>query len=82
MDSVINAVHIVLSIFTMIGIGMFLTHLGWLNDKNSSLISSLVTMKSTCDIAPRRISFSYLFSAVMFVPTPTARPMARRRSRA
>lgn len=43
MESVINAVHIVLSIFTMIGIGMFLTHLGWLNDKNSSLISSLVT---------------------------------------
>ena len=43
MDSVVNAVHIVLSIFLMIGFGMFLTHIGWLNDENSTLISRLVT---------------------------------------
>ena len=43
MDSVVNAVHIVLSIFLMIGFGMFLTHIGWLNDDNSTLISRLVT---------------------------------------
>ena len=43
MDSVVNAVHIVLSIFTMIGMGMLLTHIGWLNDDNSTLVSRLVT---------------------------------------
>lgn len=43
MESVVNAVHIVLSIFLMIGIGMFLTHINWLNDDNSALVSRLVT---------------------------------------
>lgn len=39
---VIQAVHIVLSIFLMIGLGMLLTKIGWLNDGNAPLLSNLV----------------------------------------
>jgi len=41
-DQVINAIHIVLSIFTMIGIGMFLVKIGWLKDEHGELLSRLV----------------------------------------
>ena len=42
MQAVINAVNIVLSIFILIGAGMYLTWRNRLNDQNSSLISHLV----------------------------------------
>lgn len=42
MDQVLNAVHIVLSIFLMIGIGMFLVAIGWLKDEHGELLSRLV----------------------------------------
>lgn len=42
MQAVINAVNIVLSIFILIGVGMYLTWRNRLNDKNASLISHLV----------------------------------------
>ena len=32
MEQVLNAVQIVLSIFTMIGLGMFLVKIGWIKD--------------------------------------------------
>ena len=42
MDQVLNAVHIVLSIFLMIGMGMFLVAIGWLKDEHGELLSRLV----------------------------------------
>ena len=42
MQAVMNAIHIVLSIFIIIGIGMYLTWRNRLNDQNASLISHLV----------------------------------------
>ena len=42
MDQVMNAIHIVLSIFTMIGMGMYLVKIGWLKDEHSELLSRLV----------------------------------------
>jgi len=42
MQAVINAVNIVLSIFILIGTGMYLTWRNRLNDQNASLISHLV----------------------------------------
>ncbi len=42
MQAVINAVNIVLSIFILIGAGVYLTWRNRLNDKNASLISHLV----------------------------------------
>ena len=39
---VLQAVHTVLSIFVIIGVGMTLTHIGWLNKNNSKLLSNLV----------------------------------------
>ena len=42
MDQVVNAIHIVLSIFTMIGVGMVLVAIGWLKDEHSELLSRLV----------------------------------------
>lgn len=42
MDQVLSAVHIVLSIFLMIGLGMFLNAIGWLRDEHSELVSRLV----------------------------------------
>lgn len=42
MDQVISAVHIVLSIFLMIGLGMLLVGIGWLREEHSELISRLV----------------------------------------
>jgi predicted permease len=42
MDQVLSAVHIVLSIFLMIGLGMFLNAIGWLKDEHSELVSRLV----------------------------------------
>ncbi len=43
MEQVLNAVQIVLSIFTMIGLGMFLVKIGWIKDEHGTLISTLVT---------------------------------------
>lgn len=42
MDQVLNAIHIVLSIFLMIGMGMFLVKIGWLKDEHGELLSRLV----------------------------------------
>lgn len=42
MDQVFSAVHIVLSIFLMIGLGMFLNAIGWLKDEHCPLVSRLV----------------------------------------
>lgn len=42
MDQVLSAVHIVLSIFLMIGLGMFLVAIGWLKEEHSILLSRLV----------------------------------------
>ena len=43
MEQVLNAAQIVLSIFTMIGLGMFLVKIGWIKDEHGTLISTLVT---------------------------------------
>lgn len=40
---VLQAVHIVISIFMMIGMGMLLYHLGWLKDEHEAMLSTLVT---------------------------------------
>ncbi|MBQ4088991.1 MAG: AEC family transporter [Clostridia bacterium] len=42
MQQVMDAVQIVLSIFLMIGIGMFLVGIGWLKDEHGELLSRLV----------------------------------------
>ena len=42
MDQVLSAVHIVLSIFLIIGLGMFLVAIGWLKEEHSILLSRLV----------------------------------------
>lgn len=42
MSSVISAVDVVLSIFLMISVGMLLTHIGWIGDKESKFISRFV----------------------------------------
>lgn len=42
MEQVLNAVQIVLSIFTMIALGMFLVKINWIKDEHSTLISTLV----------------------------------------
>lgn len=42
MDQVFGAVQIVLTIFIMIGLGMFLNAIGWLKDEHSELVSRLV----------------------------------------
>ena len=43
MEQVLNAAQIVLSIFTMIGLGMFLVKINWIKDEHGTLISTLVT---------------------------------------
>lgn len=40
---VTQAVNIVLTIFLMIGLGMLLTHIGWLRDEHARLLTQLVT---------------------------------------
>ncbi len=42
-QEVLQAVYIVLSIFLMIGLGMFLSHIGWLKDEHGTLLTRLVT---------------------------------------
>lgn len=42
MQQVVDAIQIVLSIFLMIGIGMFLVGIGWLKDEHGELLSRLV----------------------------------------
>ena len=42
MQQVLDAIQIVLSIFLMIGIGMFLVGIGWLRDEHGELLSRLV----------------------------------------
>lgn len=42
MQQVVDAIQIVLSIFLMIGIGMFLVGIGWLRDEHGELLSRLV----------------------------------------
>ncbi|MDL2205660.1 AEC family transporter [Eubacteriales bacterium OttesenSCG-928-N13] len=43
MQEVLRAVYVVLTIFVMIGLGMLLSHIGWIKREHTALLSKLVT---------------------------------------
>ncbi len=56
---VLDAVYVVLSIFMLIGVGMLITKLGWVDDKGAKLLSGLVVKVGLSGLIVHKLFTSY-----------------------